>query len=512
MATDNTSQSKASGRISRRRFIEAAGATGVAAGLGGCSDDGEDGGDGADGADDAGGGTTVGDAGDEEVTIVWNTHDFEDDTKEQMQNALHDFGLPDRITVEFEEQPGETTDDTQQTYTQWLNSGRESPDILTPDTAWSIPYVVQDHVLNLSEHMSQEKLDYMDENFVDALKGTMSDDSGDYYGVQWNTDIAGIQYRKDLVEEAGYDPEGENWATESMTWEKFSQVVADVLEQNPDMDYGYAFQGRAYEGLVCCNYNEWVTSFGGTFFGGRDNLFGPVNDRPITFDEEPHYQALQMIRTFLHGQDDEYSLDRFEGNIAPSANLQWAEEGSRQPFTDGNAVANRNWPYAWAINGAEEEFGEDLGVMPLPEGVPENEAQYEDTGGIGRSFIGGWTCMVNPNSEHVEEAVTVLEHYIGNEEIIELLFDRGGQLPPDLAMLEGGVLDGVGVLGRYTDVLKTVAPRAIPRAATVAWGTQSDQIGQEVNGCLNQDQSPEETLTTLEDSIADIEERFEEEA
>ncbi len=28
-----------------------------------------------------------------------------------------------------------------------------------------------------------------------------------------------------------------------------------------------------------------MTSYGGAYFGGRENLFGPIGDRPITVEE-----------------------------------------------------------------------------------------------------------------------------------------------------------------------------------------------------------------------------------
>jgi len=94
-----------------------------------------------------------------------------------------------------------------------------------------------------------------------------------------------MHYRKDLVEDAGYDPDGENWATEPMSWQEFAEMAADVWEQNGgpggDFDYGFTTQGDNYVGLACCTFNETMTSFGGAYFGDHENLFGPIGDRPI---------------------------------------------------------------------------------------------------------------------------------------------------------------------------------------------------------------------------------------
>lgn len=476
-------------RVPRRRFIEAIGVGGTA-GIAGCTSiQTMLGGSSSDGS---------------KTTVTWSAMDDFSEYMPEIREALWNAGLPRDVYLQHLPHPGETTNQIHSQFQLWLNAGRANPDILFADTAWTIPLVVGDQVVNLSEHLPRETLNVVESDYVQQLLPTVRKaGSGDFYGIPMTIDVAGIQYRKDLVKNAGYDPDGENWATEGITWKRFSNVIKDTLEQNPDIDYGYTFQGQAYEGLSCCNFNEWMTSFGGAYFGGRKHLFGPVGERPITVDEQPLLDAIGMIRTFIYGKNDPYALDGYTGNIAPVGNLQWAESTSASPFTTGNAIMNRNWPTSW-IDSAET-FGEDLGVMVIPAGVSEANAKYDGTGGTRRSFIGGWANMVNPYSESISPAAQVIRYMTNNIELRQLMFEKLALIPPNLKMMSGKQFRQAGIIGRYVDTLQTTAKRAIPRAATVAWDPESTEIAQQVHRALARKNRPEDAMKNLKNTIGVIE-------
>jgi ABC-type glycerol-3-phosphate transport system substrate-binding protein len=479
--------------VSRRRFVQAVGASGTAIGLAGCTE-----------SDDSDDSTPTEDeaAGSQEVVLEWAASEQEADRSDEIHQALYDAGMPENISIEFLS-GGNVTDDRRAQYQQWLSAGRSKPDLLRVDNGWTIPFIQRDSLLDLSDHLDQETLDRVDDTYFDMTVQTATGPQGNLFALPLWVGLPTMQYRKDLVEEAGYDPEGENWATESISWQKFSQVTADVLEQNPDIDYGYTFQADVYEGLSCCDFNEFMTSWGGAYFGGLDNLFGPVGDRPVTVDDQQVVDSIRMIRTFIHGSDDEHALDGYEGNIVPEAVLQWTEESSRGPFTDGNAVMHRNWPYAVNVNGSEENFGEDLGVMPIPYATAESEAPYEGTGGP-VAALGGWHLAVNPNSENVEAALEVIEAASKDSFNLEI-FDVLGQIPPKPAVLEQDRAQQVPVMGRYLDAIQVAGENAIPRPVTVVWPDQSSKISREVNAAYSQDKSPEQAMADLKESLTAIE-------
>lgn len=481
-----------SGRnVERRRFIEAAGATGVAA-LAGCTgnDDSEDGGTGA---------TTGGSQ--DTITVQWAADPRLADQIDVFIEEMREAGLPDHIELDVIA-GSNVTDDRQDQYTQWLNSERSEPDLLNLDSGWTVPFIVRGQTENLENHLSSDLVDSIHDEYFDNALLTAVDQDGALNALPMWVGLPAMMYRKDLVENAGYDPEGENWATESITWQKFSQVISDVLDENDDLDMGYTFQANDYEGLSCCNFNEFISSWGGAYFGG--DLLGPIGDRDITLNEQPVLDSIRMIRTFIHGQDDEHSLDGYEGPISPESVVQMTEQTSLEPFLSGNAVANRNWPSFIQEAASDENFGEDLGVMPIPYAVTPEEATYEGRGGpVGA--LGGWHLAMNPYSEKKEAAAQVMEAMTADNVLLNGVFDAVGQIPPKAQVLASDGAQEIPVIGRYVDTLRVVGENAIPRPATAVWPQQSSEISGEVNSTYNQQKSPEDAMSDLEESLNSIE-------
>ncbi|WP_435365575.1 extracellular solute-binding protein [Haloarchaeobius sp. DYHT-AS-18] len=479
--------------VSRRRFVQVAGATSSVASLAGC-------------IGGFGGGGDRPEKADADQTIVRQYSGVganeSPEVKDELRESLWNAGLSEDIFVEVVDGPS-TTDELLNQYRTWLSAGRDEPDILTMDSGWTIPFIQRGQVESLEDLLDDSMVSTIKNDYFDASVASASSPDGTLYGVPSFPDFPTMQYRKDLVEDAGYDTEG--WQTEPMSWSRFAEITADVKEQN-GVKYGYTFQADSYGGLSCCDFNEWMTTWGGAYFGGVDNLFGPVNERPVTVNEAGAVKAIEMVRTFIHGEDDKYGMD-ITGNIAPAATLGWTEETSRKPFTNGNAVMHRNWPYSIAINGAEDALGEKLGVMPLPYGVTESEAQFPGTGGTA-SALGGWNSVVNPNSKKKDAVVEVLKAKM-SEEFQLWQFETLGLLPPKSAVFNSDSARNLPVMGRYMDALQTAGNNAIPRPVTTAWPDQSGAIASAVNKALQKGSgnSPQQAMDKLATTLKDIEEQ-----
>ena len=475
--------------ISRRRFIEAAGASGVAAGLTGYV--GED-------------GEVAGRVQSQGTTIQWASDQLAKDSEDQITQALHDAGLSEDIQVEI--LAGAWGGGRQSQYQQWLSAGREKPDVFMMDTGWTIPFIVRDQIVDLSQELPEDAIQTINNDYFQAHVDTATGPNGNLHGVPLFIDLPTMLYRRDLVEDAGYDPGGENWATESMRWQEFSRMVSDVQGQNDDVDYGFTFQAQTYEGLACCTFNEFMTSWGGAYFGNPlENLFGPVGERPITVNEQQVIDSIRMIRTFIHGSDVNQTLGDYAGGISPAAVLQWDEEPSRQPFTSGNAVAHRNWPYAINQSGAEDALGEDLGVMPIPYAVSEDEAQYPGTGGP-VAALGGWHMTVNPNSPNREASMEVLQAMM-EPDFRLALFEIIGWIPPVPELLETDRAAEVPVMGRYLDQLRVAGENAISRPVTAIWPQQSQRIAQQVNAAYSEGGNPQQLMSELQAQLEQLEQQ-----
>ena len=177
--------------VSRRRFVQAVGITG-AAGLAGCLGDEID-----------------------EVQLAANS-DYAD-ISDEIVAALYDAGLDEEIDVDIT--PGDDdTDSRRAEITSILDAGRSHPDIFLMDSGWTVPFIIRDQLINLSDELSDETIDYAETGYLDSALDTARDpETGELYALPLFVDYPVMMYRQDLVEDAGYDPEGENWATEPMS-------------------------------------------------------------------------------------------------------------------------------------------------------------------------------------------------------------------------------------------------------------------------------------------------------
>lgn len=485
MPKDSEAHSNATRRrsVSRRDFVVATGVTGISS-LAGCySDD---------------GGT-----GQDAKTIQYMGSSDAGEFSQEINDALHKGGLSKDIKVDIVS--GSIPDKRKARYQQWLSGNRSKPDLLNMDSGWTIPFITRGQLVNLSEELPQDALDTINNDYFDMVTKTAKGANGDLYAVPLWADFPTVQYRKDLVEKAGYNPESKNWATEPMSWKRFSEIVKDVQEQQ-DVQYGVTHQMFQGEGLSCCTFNEFLHSWGGSYFGPTDNLMGPVGDRPITVDEQPVIDSIRMARTLLYGQDDEHALEGFKQVISTDA-LEWHPGLSNKPFMDGKAVAQRNWPFVIPEAGSKDNFGEDLGVMPIPYGVPESKAKYDGTGGS-ICALGGWHVGLNPNSEKKDAALEVLAAMTSDAVQLKL-FELNGRIPPNPKLFKSDRAQQLEPIGRYLDTLHYAGQNTLPRPVTVAWPDQSTQIVDKVHKAYSRDMAPEPAMSQLKDDLAQIEGSFE---
>lgn len=501
MSDSNDSGSTLGSTISRRRFIQATGASGIAVGIAGCS--GNRGGDG-----DGETSTPISmDAPDEEVTIqLLADSNFKGESEAINQTLRENGGLPDTVQIDWLAGSFESGN-RQSQFQQLLNAGEGSPTIMMMDNGWTIPFIARNQLQNLSQSLPDSLTSDIEDRYLNSMLATASNQDGDLFGVPLFADFPTIQYRKDVLREVGYsDSDFETWATEPMQWSEFSQIVSEGMEVD-GIEQGFNWQGASYVGLSCCDFVEFMGSWGGSYFGEFSNLFGPIGDRPITVEEEPVLNAIRMMRTFIHGSDDPVALDGY-ADISPDAVVQYTEEPSREPFTQGRTVALRNWPYSININASEDNFGEDLGVMPLPYAVSAEDSAYGPEIGGSTSALGGWHLCLNPNSApEKKQAAAQVFSALNNQQVRLDLFEIGGWIPPLPDLIDTDQTRQLDTIGRYVDTLQVAAQNAVPRPVTAIWPQQSTQVASEVNSAIRQQKSPEDAMSSLSDTLESLEQQ-----
>ncbi|ELY62171.1 extracellular solute-binding protein [Natronolimnohabitans innermongolicus] len=477
MGRENRGHSHRAG-LSRRRFVAASTATTVGAvSITGC----------------------LGRGRDPNTVVMTGATDFEeilhtDDGEPSVQEALWDAGLDEDIHVELQTVVSDSVQRMEEAQST-LQAGRAPPDIHMMDTGWTIPFILREQTANLTDELPDDTVDRIEDGYLDeALEAARNPETGDLHAVPLFVDFGTMLYRQDLIEDAGYDTD--DWAEEPPSWEEFAEAVSETRSEH-GLDYGYTTQAAAYEGLACCSFNEVMSTWGGGYFGGTESLF-TAGDRPITVDEEPVLDAIRMMRAFIHGDDDEHALDGYP-QISPTAIVQWSEEESLGPFAGGDAVAHRNWPFAIAETGADEAFGEDLGVMTQPYAVSEDEAEHEGVGGTAAA-LGGWNLTLSPYTDRAEQALQVLEAFT-HDEVMLTIFELQGFIPPNIDLLDEADPDEIGPVARYVDQLQLAGENAVPRPVTDVWPEQSALIFQEVNAAFRGAKSPEDAMTDLADRL-----------
>jgi ABC-type glycerol-3-phosphate transport system substrate-binding protein len=247
-----------------------------------------------------------------------------------------------------------------------------------------------------------------------------------------------------------------------------------------------------------------MTTMGGAYFGDHENLFGPVGDRPVTVDEGPLHETIRMMRSFMYGPDAENANPDLP-QISSSDLIEFTEEDAREPFTGGNAVFMRNWPYAIPINFDAGGFtaGDDYGVMPMPYGVESGQGSYQGTGGTSHA-LGGWHLTVNPNSQRRDDAIQVLEAF-ANQEVMLTVFSELGNLPPDPSVTQQATEDDVGEIAGFLDTLAVAGENTVPRPVTTAWPDQTPLVSGEVNAAYRGEKSPEVAMSDLKEGLEQIE-------
>ncbi|WP_090612912.1 substrate-binding domain-containing protein [Natrinema salaciae] len=470
--------------VSRRTFVKAAGASGATVSLAGCIYGGES-------SSDA-------------VTVGMDPN-LIDAVGEEVVQLLADSGA-DGIDIEL--QAGdEDTGDRRDTYTNLLQAGESQPDLLLMDNGWVNVFIQRGHIANLSDELDDDDLSTVQDEYFESFTATARHpDSDDLYGVPIFPDYPTMQYRKDYAREAGYgESDFDEWATEPMTWQEWAEVTEEIVAAS-DASYGLATQWDAYEGTSCCTWNEVMSSFGGAYFGGRDNLFGTVGDRPVTVDEPEFIEGLRMMRTFVADEHGEDTLDEYPTGIATPDITSWQEEDAREAILGGEAVMQRNWPYAINQNTevAKDPIPvEDYGAMPIPYGVTKDEAAQPGTGGS-TAALGGWHMTLNPNSQHTEDAIEVIRAMMTDDFNLGM-FDLYGWIPPKPNLFDTQEAAEIEPMGNYLDTLRVAGENAMPRPVTLVWPNESTRIAEEVNAAVAGDKRPEDAAADLQGGLEEIE-------
>ena len=192
-----------------------------------------------------------------------------------------------------------------------------------------------------------------------------------------------------------------------------------------------------------------------------------------------------------------------ETGASPQAVLQYQESETEGAFLTGTAVFMRIWPSTYALAGTKD-FPDvkksQLGIAPIPVDEP-GDASY--------STLGGWSFMINAQSDLQEEAWEFIKFMTAPEQLITNA-KVGSKLPVRKSLYEDPeVLDNVPVarLGK-----EAIIDNSRPRPVSPYYSDVSLELAEQLNASLSGDISPEDAVATLQEDLQQIVDQGEEAA
>lgn len=319
------------------------------------------------------------------------------------------------IRVKDETLPS-STDEQHQFYVINLEGKSTDFDVIGLDVIWVQEFARAGWLRDVSNLVPEKERNEFFPGPIEAVTY-----NGRLYAVPWYIDAGVLYYRKDLLEKYGLQP--------PQTWSELVKTAEYVTKKEPGL-YGFIWQGKQYEGLVC-NVLEYFWGDGGAVLSkGRVVIDSPDNRR-----------ALGFLRDLI-----------VKYKVTPTLVTTLTEEPSRHIFGNGNALFMRNWPYAWNIF---EKKGSavrgKVGVSPLPSFPPNPSA----------STLGGWQIGINRYSRNPEAAEKLIR-FLTSPEVEKELALSVGYKPPRKSLYHDALLRSRQPLiaGLY-DVMMGAHPRPI---------------------------------------------------
>ncbi|HEY2421449.1 MAG TPA: extracellular solute-binding protein [Neobacillus sp.] len=334
------------------------------------------------------------------------------------------------------------TNDSAQMHDQLLNSlsSKSSDyDILSMDVVWAGEFAGAGYLEPVDVQMNKAGFKKTDFNSGSMASGNFK---GKQYTLPFFPDLGLLYFRKDIVstEDAAKLESG------SYTYDDLFNMAQTYTGKN-NTKYGFVYQSKQYEGLTV-NVTEFSKSY-----------------QDVKAGLETMYKFTQAP---------------FE----PKDLLNFTEGETHTSFEQGNAVFERNWPYAFGrIKGKESGVTvavDQVGIAPLPNG----------------GSVGGWLLGINKNSKQLDGAWEFIKFAAG-EEGQKVMSTQGGYLPGYNALLNNDEVKSSNVMLSYPGFQKALTT-TIARPVSPEYSKASDTIQVQAHKYLSSGAGIDEAVKAVE--------------
>ena len=353
------------------------------------------------------------------------------------------------------------TDQRRQSLVIPLSAKKSNPDVFLMDIAWIGQFAASDWLLPLDQYFSQEIDTQL---FFSSIINTVDHFNSKTIALPVYNDCGLLYYRDDLLRV--YNIKIPN------TWEDLINackiIVPKEKRKNPRFS-GFVWQGAQYEGLTC-TFLEFISSNNG----------GILNDQNKSAINSPeNLKALQLMVDMIHKH----------GISPPNTYTEMKEEEVRIYFENGNALFERNWPYAWAVHNSDgSKIKGKFGITLLP--------RFED--GSHSSTLGGWHIAISKFSDQRKDAWRLIEYILSYEIQKALVRDLGWNPSRMDVYSDPEIID----LIPHAETLRKAFESAVPRPILPYYTQISEALQIEINRALATQIDPR---TALENAAREIE-------
>ncbi|WP_138497943.1 ABC transporter substrate-binding protein [Nostoc sp. PA-18-2419] len=323
----------------------------------------------------------------------------------------------------------------------------DSPyDMVLMDVIWTPKFAAADWLLDLSDRLPKEELAKFFPAHIEAGRY-----EGKLYRIPMYATAGVLYYRKDLLEQAGFQPP-----------ETFADLlrISQSLQEQRKVKWGYLWQGRQSEGLVAM-FLEVLQGFGG-FWMNPNNLEVGL-DRPETL------KAIAFLK------------DTIEQGISPPGVTTYIEEDTRRIFQSGQAAFLRSWPYVWPLANADDSPVKDKIAMKPMVATPGNSP-----GGC----LGGFGLGISKSSKHPQEAWKAIQ-FITSEETQRKFIFKSGFVPSQRSLFTDPQV--VSKYPHYPQILN-IADKSILRPSIAQYAQASDILQRYLSAALTNRMTPESAM------------------
>ncbi|MBU1106168.1 MAG: extracellular solute-binding protein, partial [Candidatus Riflebacteria bacterium] len=198
-------------------------------------------------------------------------------------------------------------------------------------------------------------------------------------------------------------------------------------------------------------------------------------------DQKLNIEALQYMCELLNKQPIS----------PPNTFTDMKEEEVRMFFHNGNALFERNWPYAWGLhNAADSAVRGKVGIAPLPGFAPGKSA----------STLGGWHIVMSRFSDKKPEAAALIKYLTSTAVQKQLSLNLGwnpGRIDvyddPELLAANPALKD-----------LKQVFHNAVPRPIIPYYSNVSQILQKHISAALANRSTPEESLKRAQTEVLEL--------